>query len=891
MKLLCRKPLLIIASLMLSMNSFGATVAFDLSKTTGVLQPQLLAGTCLPIWNNQTIYKQIKKGLAQAHYRLFRFPNGSLSNGYHWNGKGANNSDSIWVCDSQAYLPGFMSTTFNRGTSVSNWGYSMASNITDGDSSTYWRSDELISGSMPYFYLQLSQAAAVDSIVIIWGEKYAPEFTIDFFTLSNCPYPGPFGYSDDDWENQKQVADNQQSFFSIGLSGNKTTKYVRVAIKKFREQTKSVEVKEVYLFSQGKQISQNNKKFTGGASDDQTMVIAMPTYIGSTVRPSTEYTKGSQAWHFEAFMDYIRSMNDTAVPLICVNYSTATPEEAAAWVHYANGVKNYNIRFWEIGNEMDGAWEDGGPITARMYAEKFLLFSKAMKKADSTIKIFGPLVSNTDFASKNSGLYDGRSWMQAFIEIVGQQEKTDGVNYCDGIDFHAYPYWAISPSAAGLIERVNYVYEQTDSLKTWTRASLANPDSTFIMMSEFNASSSLSDLLQKSLNGLFVANMYAGLADKFGSRAMSVFWDSFENGDVGPDGTFGSLSLFNKLDIWHWSSLTNAPSAAYWALFLAQNIWIDPAKENTIVPVLSNSNSSVKAYGIKTHNDFRALFFNFSAQPETLACSLSVNNYERADVFTWGEAQFKWIGSNSGAYAYPNCGPVSQSIAVSDLKAMILPGLSMRVIRYHASDTNAFIPQILHLWSYPTTGVSHVLPVCGSVFGKTESVTGINYTFDSAKTFSSSLRSLDSAFDGPFENFYDSVSLKGLPSGQHKMYVQAQTASGKVSIDSIAFSVSESGVKQSYFANNGSGLAISEIKTKNRIILQCNASLQAPVVVRVISSNGTCVKELPCNRTGGNLIEWTAGSGKTGNVAPGVYYLVVSSKGTIIYRTKMFVDK
>jgi len=415
------------------------------------------------------------------------------------------------------------------------------------------------------------------------------------------------------------------------------------------------------------------------------------------------------------------------------------------------------------------------------------------------------------------------------------------------------------------------------------------------MMSEFNASSSLSDLLQKSINGLFVANMYAGLADKFGSRAMSVFWDSFENGDVGPNGTYGSLSLFNTLDIWHWSSLTKAPSAAYWALFLVQNIWIDPIKENTIVPVLSNSNQSVKAYGIKTQNDFRALFFNFSSQPETLACSLSVNNYQRADIFTWGEAEFKWIGSNSTAFAYPNCGPVSRSVAVSDLKAMVLPGLSMGVIRYHAPDTSAFIPQILHLWSYPTTGVSHVLPVCGSVFGNTDVVTGINYAFDSAKTFSSSLRPLDSAFDGPFENFFDSVSLKGLLAGSHKMYVPAQTASGKVSIDSIAFTISESGVKQAHFADNSNGWAISEIKTGNRIKLQCNAPLQAdlasPIVARVISSNGTCVKALPCNRTGGILVEWAAGSGKTGNVAPGVYYLVVSSKGAIMYRTKIFVDK
>jgi alpha-L-arabinofuranosidase len=74
-----------------------------------------------------------------------------------------------------------------------------------------------------------------------------------------------------------------------------------------------------------------------------------------------------------------------------VNYGPGTPEEAAAWVHYVNNVKKYNVRYWQVGSEPDSAWEDGGPLTAAMYAEKYLLFAKAMKAADPTIKVFGPL--------------------------------------------------------------------------------------------------------------------------------------------------------------------------------------------------------------------------------------------------------------------------------------------------------------------------------------------------------------------------------------------------------------------------------------------------------------------------------------------------------------------
>ncbi len=205
-------------------------------------------------------------------------------------------------------------------------------------------------------------------------------------------------------------------------------------------------------------------------------------------------------------MDYIRSMPDTAVPVICVNYRTGTPDEAAAWVHYANVVKNYNIRFWQIGNEMDGNWEEGSPVSAGMYSERFLLFAKAMKKADSTIRIFGQLLSNAEFFAKNSGSYDGKSWMQEFIEIIGKQEKADNKKYCDGVDFYSYPYWAFFPDVSELFSRTDFLYEQTDNLRKWIDSYLIYPESVYIMMSEFNSIAANVDLLQKSFNGVFVAD-------------------------------------------------------------------------------------------------------------------------------------------------------------------------------------------------------------------------------------------------------------------------------------------------------------------------------------------------------------------------------------------------
>jgi hypothetical protein len=189
-----------------------------------------------------------------------------------------------------------------------------------------------------------------------------------------------------------------------------------------------------------------------------------------------------------------------------------------------------------------------------------------------------------------------------------------------------------------------------------------------------------------------------------------------------------------------------------------------------------------------------------------------------------------------------------------------------------------------------------VLPVCGSVFGRSNVIAGIDYAFDSVKTFPRSLHSLDGGFDGPCESFFDSLSLQGLAAGLHKLYLQARTASGAVSIDSIDFSISHSGsIKRTGAAKGASGWSISESKTGGRIRLIFSSPLPtaitAPMSARIISSNGICVKELACKRKGGIVVEWAGENALKEKAAPGVYYLVVSSGRRIIYRTTLVISK
>ncbi|MGD0734422.1 MAG: hypothetical protein ABR976_04715 [Terracidiphilus sp.] len=101
-----------------------------------------------------------------------------------------------------------------------------------------------------------------------------------------------------------------------------------------------------------------------------------------------------------------------AQAIITVNYGSnaagtggGDPAEAADWVRYANLDKRWNIRYWEIGNEIGGngyfgtEWEEdlhaplggvrkGNPLLSQTaYGRNALDFIRAMKAVDPTIKI------------------------------------------------------------------------------------------------------------------------------------------------------------------------------------------------------------------------------------------------------------------------------------------------------------------------------------------------------------------------------------------------------------------------------------------------------------------------------------------------------------------------
>jgi alpha-N-arabinofuranosidase len=115
------------------------------------------------------------------------------------------------------------------------------------------------------------------------------------------------------------------------------------------------------------------------------------------------YAWGQQENNFfgtDEFIAFCRAVG--CEPMICVNAGSGTPQEAAQWIEYCNGdtetpmgklrtahgnPKPYNVKYWEVGNELWGNWQDRW-TTADGYVDRYRQFVPAMRAADPTIRLY-----------------------------------------------------------------------------------------------------------------------------------------------------------------------------------------------------------------------------------------------------------------------------------------------------------------------------------------------------------------------------------------------------------------------------------------------------------------------------------------------------------------------
>ncbi|MBX3062179.1 MAG: alpha-N-arabinofuranosidase [Anaerolineae bacterium] len=164
-------------------------------------------------------------------------------------------------------------------------------------------------------------------------------------------------------------------------------------------------------------------------------------------------TRPELAWetiepnHFgtNEFVQFCRKI-DTE-PYLVVNCGDGDMREARDWVEYCNGAQNtalanlrrkhgfdapHNIKYWGIGNEVDGEWQIGYK-TPEEYARAYKEFAKVMRWVDPSIKLLASAISNwrAEFVERIQLLLDHAPDLIDYLAIhwyVGNREN-DFANY------------------------------------------------------------------------------------------------------------------------------------------------------------------------------------------------------------------------------------------------------------------------------------------------------------------------------------------------------------------------------------------------------------------------------------------------------------------------------
>lgn len=149
-----------------------------------------------------------------------------------------------------------------------------------------------------------------------------------------------------------------------------------------------------------------------------------------------------------------------AEKIIAVNYGSGTTVDARDWVHYANVIRQSNVKHWVIGNENYGVWSyDTHPFRhdAVTYAAWSAEAIQMMKAVDPTIKVgINGLHSELAYPQRVSvtNLRTGQQ-VNGWTPVVLALMRQAGV-IPDWVDVHYYPQGPLSESDPNLLQSTEY---------------------------------------------------------------------------------------------------------------------------------------------------------------------------------------------------------------------------------------------------------------------------------------------------------------------------------------------------------------------------------------------------------------------------------------------------
>ena len=672
-------------------------IPFDPDKALGTSIDILPAKTFDKVYSDAILKESLSAGWGPISYRQ----NTELTfEAWHWNPNGtwsdAAHQSGYFVGSAE---PGreplresFGYALPHRGTTRSDEGVREFSRLTDGDESTYWKSNPYLTkkftleddSRLPqWIVIDFGSAQQIDALRIAWANPFATKYEVAYWTGGDAMDSQAAGY----WTifPSGGVENGKGGTVTLRLSEIPiTARYLRISMTQSSNTCDThgssdvrncvgYAVDELYagnFTSDGEFI--DIIKHTPGQAQTETWVSSVDPWHTAENRVSIRVQTGFDLFYTSGLTNHLPAMIPIAMLYV-------PPEDAAAEIAYVEK-RGYPISYVEMSEEPDGAF-----MTPEDYAALYLQYAAALHRVDPKLKLGGPIFTGVNEDIKTWPDDQNRtSWLGRFVDYLKARDRLSDLAF---VSFEHYPF---APCTINWTD----LYREADLtrhiLQIWREDGVGADIP--LMITESNISWALTDPMQDTFAALWLADSVGSfLASGGAAYYHSPIQPEPLRPGCGGYSTYGNFVADENLDV-------SQRTSQYFASQLINLDWVKHGSGmHQLFPAQADlrddaGHELVTAYAVKRPDGEWSLMLINKDPSQGRAVKIEFAHAESrgapmahfrgpVTMVTFGAEQYAWHPDGAKSHADPDGPPVTSTMNLKTGDAVTLPRASVTILR------------------------------------------------------------------------------------------------------------------------------------------------------------------------------------------------------------------
>lgn len=670
---------------------------FDPDKALGSSMDILQERELEAVYSDVILKESLSAGWGPISYRQ----NTELTtDAWHWNGNGkwsdAAHKSGYFVGSaepgSEPLRKSFGYSLPHRGSTHGDGSANEFSRITDGDPTSYWKSNPYLAKKFTgeddsllpqWIVLDFEAPVLLDAIQIEWANPYARRYLVQYWTGQDAINNQAGGV----WTlfPNGEVKDGKggKNFLKLADSPVRT-RFVRIVMLESSNTCDthgSDDVRNCVGYAVN-EISMGNFTSDGKFIDlvkharGQNQTVVQVSSIDSW-HTSEGILPGRVQTGFDLF--FTSGITNKLPAMIPIAMVYANPEDAAAEIAYVEK-RGYPISYVEMGEEPDGQF-----MVPEDYAALYLQFAAALHRVDPKLKLGGPIFTGVNEDIKTWPDAQGRtSWLGRFIDYLKARGRLGDLAF---VSYEHYPFSPCDINWSDLYREPELV---SHIAQVWREDGV--PAEVPLMITESNVSWALTQPMADAFAALWLADNAGAFLASAGPGG--VFYHSPIQPEplrpgCGGYSTYGNFVANDKLEI-------RQHASQYFASQMINLEWVKHgAGEHLLFPAEADvkddaGHTLITTYAVKRPDGEWSLMVINKDPSNAHSVKIDFENESikgathfsgPVSMVTFGAEQYVWHPEGANSHADPDGPALKSTIQVKSGEAVTLPKASVTVLR------------------------------------------------------------------------------------------------------------------------------------------------------------------------------------------------------------------